>query len=156
MEKSSPDKDRHVLIAADKTESSKRAVLYVADFLGGVPGISLTLLYIIPEPPEDYFASEAERREWVEKDEEEARRMLENYAAILVQAGFPEEKVKTLVGPCDLPSIAECILKSQEELDCCTIVVGRRGISKKEEFLFSSTSSRLLHAAKNCAVWVIE
>ena len=28
-------KDRHVLIAVDNTDNSKRAVLYVADFLGG-------------------------------------------------------------------------------------------------------------------------
>jgi nucleotide-binding universal stress UspA family protein len=152
----SPLKDRHVLIAADKSESSKRAVLYVADFLGGVQGIRVTLLYIIPEPTEDYFDSEAERREWIEKDSAEARRMLENYAKILEHAGFPGEKVNILIGTNDLPTISECILKCQQALNCCTIVLGRRGISKKEEFLFSSTSNKLLHAEKNCALWIVE
>jgi hypothetical protein len=34
--------------------------------------------------------------------------------------------------------------------------IGRRGISKKEEFMFGSTSTRILHIAKDCSIWVIE
>jgi len=41
-------------------------------------------------------------------------------------------------------------------LKCCTVVIGRRGLSKKEEFIFGSTSNRILHEANNCAVMVIE
>ena len=52
--------------------------------------------------------------------------------------------------------MASCIIRELEELKCCTVVIGRRGISKKEEFIFGSTSSRILHDAKNCAVMVIE
>ena len=37
------------------------------------------------------------------------------------------------------------------------MVVGRRHKTKTEEFLFGSTSiSRLIHEAKNCAIWVVE
>jgi nucleotide-binding universal stress UspA family protein len=35
-------------------------------------------------------------------------------------------------------------------------VVGRRGVSKRQEFLFGSVSSKVVRDAKNCAVWVIE
>jgi len=41
-------------------------------------------------------------------------------------------------------------------MKCCTIVIGRRGISKKEEFIFGSTSNKIIHEAKKCAVLVIE
>ena len=54
-------KDRHVLIAVDNTDNSKRAVLYVADFLGGNPGFKATLLSVIPEPEADFFENEQER-----------------------------------------------------------------------------------------------
>jgi hypothetical protein len=53
-------------------------------------------------------------------------------------------------------SIAECILGERERFVCGTVVIGRRGISKKEEFLFESISSKILHSARDCAVWVIE
>jgi len=53
-------------------------------------------------------------------------------------------------------SLAECILDEQRRLSCGTVVIGRRGISRKEEFMFGSTSSKILHTAKDCSVWVIE
>jgi nucleotide-binding universal stress UspA family protein len=56
----------------------------------------------------------------------------------------------------ECPSVADCIIDVQQRLRCCTIVMGRRGISKKEEFLFGSTSNKIMHSGKNCAVWVIE
>ena len=53
-------------------------------------------------------------------------------------------------------SIAECILDEQRKLGCGTVVIGRRGISKKEEFIFGSTSTKILHIAKDCSIRVIE
>lgn len=149
-------KDKHILIAVDESENAKRAVLYVADFLGGFPGFRVTLLNIIPEPSEDYFNTDEERREWIESHRSKAKQMLENYRQILIQSGFIEDKVAARVDVRDCPSVAECILDEQEKLESCTVVVGRRGISKKEEFIFGSTSNKILHMAKNCSVWVIE
>ncbi|MCX5876459.1 MAG: universal stress protein [Deltaproteobacteria bacterium] len=34
--------------------------------------------------------------------------------------------------------------------------MGRRGITHSEEFVFGSTSSKILHHAKYCAVMVVE
>jgi len=150
------DKDRHILIAADDSENARRAVLYVADFLGGVPGFRVTLLTIIPEPPADYFNTDMERIAWMEKNKSEAVRMLDNYRTILIQSGFSEDRVTATVDIRCCPSVADCILDMQQRLRCCTIVMGRRGIPKKEEFLFGSTSNKIMHSGKNCAVWVIE
>jgi nucleotide-binding universal stress UspA family protein len=52
--------------------------------------------------------------------------------------------------------VGDAILEEQEKLRCCIVVVGRRGLSHNEEFVFGSTSSKILHNAKNCAVMVIE
>ena len=149
-------KDRHVLVALDRSENAKRAVLYVADFLGGVPGFRVTLLSIVPEPSEDYFETGEERKAWIEEHSSVAEKMLRNYRDVLIQSGFSEDKVVVRVDIRNCPSIADCILDDQKKLGCCTIVLGRRGISKKEEFLYGSTSSKVLHSGKNCAVWVIE
>lgn len=149
-------KDRHILVAVDETENGKRAVLYVADILGGVPGFRATILHVVPEPPEDYFASQEEARDWRKEHEEAAREMVENYREILHQSGFGEGKVSLMLETRYCPSVAEWIFGKVRELDACTVVVGRRGISTKEEFILGSTSSRLLHVAKNCAVWVVE
>jgi len=149
-------KDKHLLIAVDQTESSKRAVLYVADFLGGFPGFAVTLLTIIPEPEKDFFENEAEQIAWIGNEREKTKQRLENYRQILIQSGFPENKVDVKLCMGNAKSLSEMIITFQCDLKCCTMVVARHHKSKTEEFLFGSTSNHLIHEAKNCAVWVIE
>lgn len=149
-------KDKHLLIAVDESDSSRRAVLYVADFLGGFPGFTVTLISIIPEPEEDFFESDAAMNAWIKDKVDATSKMLANYKQVLMQSGFPEEKVKfhSCVG--EAKSFSDAILETRCDLTCCTVVVGRHHKTKTEEFLFGSTSNRLIHEAKNCAVWVVE
>lgn len=156
MKHSGRGKDRHVLVAVDESDIAEKTVLYVGDFLGGVSGFRVTLLTIIPEPPEDYFRSADDRAAWIQQHRDEALNALERYRQLLIQSGFIKSKVQVLVEVRKSQSLSDCILDEQKALGCCTVVVGRRGISKKEEFMLGSTSSRILHTGKNCAVWVIE
>ncbi len=149
-------KEKHILIAVDESENARRAVKYVADLLGGVAGFRVTLLSIIPEPSEDYFAADADRKSWIEKYRSRVLEMLEEYRRTLVDSGFGEDRVDVVVDIMYCPSVAECIINEQKKLGCSTVVVGRRGISKREEFLFGSTSNKILHEVKDCAVWVVE
>jgi len=149
-------KEKLVVVAVDETENGKRAVLYTADMLGGLPGFRTLVLHIVPEPPRDYFASDEEARAWREKHEAKAAQMVRTYREVLMQAGFEPEKVETRVETRHCDSVAACIFERVRELNACTVVVGRRGISTKEEFILGSTSSKLLHMARNCAVWVVE
>src|SRR5271169_1952957 len=134
------DKNRHIMIALDESENAKRALLYVAEFLGGVPGFCLSIISIIPEPPVDYFKTDEERSEWISRKKTAVTIMLDNYRKILVQAGFGENNIEPLVEIMSCSSIADCILAARQRMNCDTLVIGRRGISKKEEFLFGSTS----------------
>jgi nucleotide-binding universal stress UspA family protein len=149
-------KDKHLLIAVDESDSSRRAVLYVADFLGGFPGFAVTLLRVIPEPEVDFYDTDAELNSWIKEQADRANKMLDNYKQIMIQSGFPADKVRYRACVGEAKSFAEAILETRCDLTCCTVVVGRHHHSKAEEFLFGSTSSRLIHEAKNCAVWVVE
>ncbi len=154
--KANGPKDRQFLIAVDESESSKRAVLYVADMLGGFPGFAVTILSIIPAPEEDFFDSEEEEVAWTREKMAAANKMLENYRQVMVQAGFPPDKVRIRSCVGEERSFADAILETRCDLTCCTVVVGRHHKSKTEEFLQGSTSTKLIREAKNCAVWVVE
>ena len=147
--------NKNILVAVDDSENAERAVQYVAGLLGSLPGFRVTIVSIVSAPPEDYFASEEERHTWVRDEQAKADRVLDRSRKILLTSGFDDRDVSTrsVVKVC--PSVGECILELQKELGCGTVVVGRRGISKKEEFIFGSTSSKILHAAQNCSVWAI-
>ena len=155
-EQDSPVRDKHLLVAVDESESSKRAVLYVADFLGGLPGFTVTLCSIIPAPEPDFFDQEEQEFAWIKEKKAQAGKLLEDYRQVLIQAGFPEDKVRIRSFVNNGKSFADAILRLRCDHTCCTVVVGRHHKSKTEEFLFGSTSSRLIHEAKNCAVWVVE
>ena len=154
----SPQKRRngHILIAVDESDHSFRAVDYVGGLLGDSGHIRITLLSILAAPPEDLFDSPEARASWVTDHRRRAEAHLARCEERLLAAGLANHQVerKLVTQPC--PSIADCILGEQEKMGCGTVVITRRGISKKEEFMFGSTSNRILHRATNCAVWVIE
>jgi nucleotide-binding universal stress UspA family protein len=69
-----------------------------------------------------------------------------------LEEGSVEIKVK--IG--NFPSVAQAILEEALALGAGTIVLGRSSISKKEEFIFGSTSNKILHSRKSCsALWVV-
>lgn len=148
--------DKKILIAVDESENSKTALLYVADFLGGFPGFEAIIVSVLSVPDQDFFDTEAERKEWLQSKHAAMSNMLDRYRQILIQSGFPEDRVLTDLVITKGKPISSVILEKQEQYDACTLVVGRRGVSKHEEFLFGSVSNKLIHLASRCAVWVIE
>jgi nucleotide-binding universal stress UspA family protein len=82
--------------------------------------------------------------------------MIERYRQVLIQSGFPEKKVETEVAVTLSEPVSSVIIQKQEEYNACTLIIGRRGVSKQEEFLFGSVSNKVIHMANKCAVWVVE
>jgi len=149
-------KDKHIMIAVDESENSKAALLFVAGFIGGFRGFRATLLSVIAAPDRDVFDSDGERQKWIADKRESLSVVLERYRQILIQAGFPKTKIRTEIVVGDGRPVSSVILEKQKEVGACALVVGRRGISKSEEFLFGSVSNTLVHSANNCSVWIIE
>ena len=152
----SPEVNRNILIAVDASENSRRAVQYVAGMLGGMKGFKATVLHVIREPEEDEFPDQGEKEKWYHAHRQQVDRMLEEYRRMLIDAGFATEDVSTRSTLRYCPSMAECILAEQDSLEYATLVVGRKGLSHKEEFLFGSISGKIVRTARNCTVWVVE
>lgn len=146
--------NRNILVAVDDSDNSRRAVEYVADMLGGLPDFKITVLHVIAEPEEDFFPTAAEKDAWMKREAERINRVLDTYRDILLDAGFAETAVKTRSTIKYCPSLAECILQEHPE-DYGTLVVGRKGRTRTEEFLFGSVSSKIVHHAHECTVWVV-
>jgi len=148
--------EKHFLIAVDESESSKRAVMYTADLLGGMLGLRFTILSIIHVPEPDFFENEEEEAAWIREKTAAADQMLVTYRQVMLQAGIPEDRVRVRSCVNEAKSLSDAILETKCDLSCCTIVVGRQHKTRTEEFLLGSTSSSLIHNAKGCAVWVVE
>ncbi|MEW5722306.1 MAG: universal stress protein [Thermodesulfobacteriota bacterium] len=145
---------RKILLAIDGNPSSNRAVDYVGRIVGGCPGFSITLMHVIEVPSEDYFETKAEKEKYLSDQADITRWLMEQARERLVACGVPLESIsfQTPVRTC--ASMAACILEEIKE-DYGTLVVGRRGIPKSEEFVFGSVSKKLVEYSEHCTVWVV-
>lgn len=148
--------NKNILIAVDESENARRAVSYVGQLLGGLPGFKVSVLHVIPDPEEDYFPEQKEKENWLKRMKKRVDDMLEDYRQILIKSGFSEDAISVRSTLRYCPSMAECILAERDETFYDTIVVGRQGVSRSEEFLFGSISSKIVNHAKNCTVWVVQ
>ncbi|MCP4114714.1 MAG: universal stress protein [Desulfobacteraceae bacterium] len=147
--------NKNILIAVDESENARRAVSYVGQLLNGAKGFMVTIMHVISEPEEDYFATAAEKEKWIHEHKQLIDRVLEEYRQILLDNGFVKDAVSLHSTLRYCPSMAECILDEWDVTRYDTIVVGRKGLSRKDEFIYGSVSSKIVHHAHNCSVWVV-
>jgi len=148
--------NKNILIAVDESENARRAVSYVGQFLAVIKGFKVLILHVIRQPEEDYFPTSSEKDQWLDQYKLKVDAMLKDYRQILIRAGFAPEDVSVRSTLRYCPSLAECILAERDQTGYSTIVVGRQGLSRSEEFLFGSVSSKIVNHARDCTVWVVE
>lgn len=149
--------ENKILIAVDLSENSLKAVEYVGALTSCHPTVQVTLLHVIKEPSPDIMPDEEQRRSHVERVRAEVLNLMEQAARRLSSQGVPEKHIQVKVQVCKRPvSVSELILLEQKSGAYGTVVVGRRGVSKREEFLFGSVSNSVMREAKHCTVWVVE
>ena len=148
--------NKNILIAVDDSVNARRAIFYVSQLLAGVKGFKILILHVISQPEEDYFSTSAEKESWLSNYQLKVDVMLEEYRQILIREGFDPDDISVQSTLRYCPSLSECILAEQDKTRYSTLVVGRKGLSRSEEFLFGSISSKIVNHARNCTVWVVE
>ncbi len=155
MSETKNETNKNILVAVDESENARRAISYVGQLLGGLQGFKVKLLHVIPDPEEDYFPNAEEKDKWLARTKEKVEAMLAGYRKLLIDCGFSDDDVTVQSTLRYCPSMAECILAEHDKTLYDTIVVGRQGVSRSEEFLFGSISSKIVNHAKDCTVWVV-
>lgn len=146
---------KRIIIALDDSPRSINAVEYVGSIAGHLAEVRLCLLHVYPEPPPDYYPSGATLDDYKVEQERLASLLFKRAMAILQGHGIDPQAVTTRCRLADHQSISATILDLQTKEKYGTIVVGKRGITKAEEFLFGSISNALIHNGRDIAVWVI-
>ncbi|MGV8074386.1 MAG: universal stress protein [Syntrophobacteraceae bacterium] len=148
--------DTKVLIPVDLSENSLKAVDYVGNVMALNPSAAITILHVIMEPSRDMLPEADKRFEYIERVKAKSLILMKEAGKRLTSRGLPEYCVHLKIGICRNPSsVAELIMREQEEGRYGTIVVGRRGLSKRDEFLFGSVSGTIVRESKGCTVSVV-
>jgi nucleotide-binding universal stress UspA family protein len=145
-----------ILVALDEQETSLSAVRYLAAVLGGSATCKIRLVAVhMPTPEDDPQRSEEIAGRVTDRAIALEERLLEA-ERILVEARLPQENLTwELVEADGSRGVGEEIMARQREGGYGTVVVGRRGRSKTEEFLFGSVSSTVVRQATDCCIWVV-
>ncbi len=144
-----------VLVGVDDGPQSLNAVRYLAGVLGGSNTCKVCLLAVYASESTDSHPDPA-----VRQDQDSDRRLalqmrLSEAHRILIEARLTAENVSAEMIEIAGGGVGQAIMDYQRQGGYGTVVVGRRNISKAEEFLFGSTSSNVMHQANDCCVWVV-
>ncbi|WP_320175266.1 universal stress protein [Maridesulfovibrio sp.] len=156
-----------MLVAFDGSENSFKAVEYIGNIARNCSGGEIVLLYVERLPDKDIFPDDAAWEKQCGENEQAMMVKLAEAEKKLVSMGVNPEEIKIeYFASCKSPfhetdicstgrSIGMDILRIREEGEYGTIVIGRRGVSKAEEFLFGSVSTKVVQSAVGCTVWVV-
>ena len=141
--------DGKILVAMDTSEEASK----VLDFAGSIMDITdceVTLLHVI-RGLESWTADASEK---LQKAEKAGTTLLEEAVGRLEKAGLNRDRISTKIRS-GAASRAEAIVEEARNSSCGTIVMGRRGLSRVEEFFMGRVSKKVLQLAKWNAVWVV-
>jgi nucleotide-binding universal stress UspA family protein len=147
---------KNILVALDRSESALRTVEFVGELMGGYD-FKVMLLHVLRDgrhiksvlSPNEAFPEEevkiAEQK--IQAAFDEAKRRLLDY-------GFKPDHVKSKVIS-GVSSVSSAIVQEAEQGGYSPIVIGRRGLSKFQEFFMGSVSNQVIQLGIEQAVWVV-
>ncbi len=144
-----------ILVAVDEGETSVRALRYVAKMAASMKNITICLLHIYPEPPPDYYINGGILEAYQAEKKEKAESIFAKSEHILLEAGISLDIIQRVIQMATGKTISQTILDVQLEGGFGTVVVGKRGVSKAEEFLFGSISNALARYSCRFTTWVV-
>ncbi len=146
---------KSILLAVDGSQNSLRAADYVGEIAGGGDGFRIVLLSVLAPPDPDIFLDAQDFQAERDRRNSDAMEALDKATGRLVAKAVDPASVQTRIMSCLNMDLAGTILAVRQESGLGTVVVGRRGLSKAEEFLLGSVSSRVTRHAKDFTVWVV-
>lgn len=146
---------RRILVAVNDSDDALRAVQYVGQLLKITDELDIHLICVYPDPPPDYYQRGGTFDAYNEIMQHQAGEAMELAQNNLEKMGVKRERITTHIQLADGKTISQVILNALKEFECQTLVVGKRGISKNEEFLFGSISNSIARKTKGFTTWIV-
>lgn len=155
-----------VLVCLDGSDESKFSLAHLANVLDPSGGVEINLFHAVRSFHSfrnfmrEVMSSEADS-DAIEKVHSEL-----DHAASMMQPSFDKARELLISGGVDparihqkiergVSNAAHAIVQEAEEGGYDTILVGRRGLSRVEEFIMGSVSRKVIQLAKSRTVWVV-
>lgn len=146
---------KKILVAVDENPTTEKALNYVGELLGSANDIEITLLHVYSDPPPNFFQEGHSLLEYTNEKEAVAKQVFANSAELLLKYGVGQGNISSICRMTSGETISQTVIRIQKEGEYGTVVLGKRGVSKAEEFLFGSISNMVVRSSKDFTVWVV-
>ncbi|SMC18815.1 Nucleotide-binding universal stress protein, UspA family [Desulfacinum hydrothermale DSM 13146] len=158
-----------ILVALDDRPGSLKTIHYINRVLRGAGHVRILLFHVLPAISQNLLSKEETRRMedlqeerphlsgyfWQPEAEKHMREMFHKARDLLVSGGFADEQIEEHFAV-ESQEVASVIVSRAETLQCSTIAMGRRGLSRVKELFLGSVSKSVTGRAKGRTVWVVD
>lgn len=142
-----------IMIAVNDSMSSKAAMDYFINLSLCPDDLKVVLVHVFRKPS---GAEELMGKKYMNQQPARHMKILEEAKERLLDKGlFPENiEIKMIEEP--YPTVAEGIIDQAEKLKPTMVIVGRKRMSKAEEFVLGDASIKLVRALEGLAVLIVK
>jgi nucleotide-binding universal stress UspA family protein len=146
--------NKKFLIVIDGTPASLYAAQYLARLVRGGMDSFITILWVFKPKGKDYFESSSEVTAYNSELYLQQKDYLLQAKEVLLEAGVPQNCIATKTATIKNKSAADVIMDEVESGGYEAVVITKHPMTKKEEFIFGSTTIRLVRKAKSNVIAV--
>jgi nucleotide-binding universal stress UspA family protein len=142
-----------VLVAVNDSLSSRAALEFVANMPLVSEHFHIALVHILRKPS---ASEELMGKKFAEEQPKRFLALLEKAKQMFIERGFRAEHIETRLISEPYPTVADGIIDQCKKRDCTMVVVGRKRMSKAEEFVLGDVCVKLVRGLDKVAVLVVK
>jgi len=142
-----------ILISCNDSVSSRAALDFFIRLAFSKDDTHITLLHILRKPT---ASEELMGKKFTQEQPVRFKAVLEKARHQLVENGFNPDKIDIELVTESYATISEGIIDQCKRIDCDMVVIGRKRMSKAEEFVLGDVSMKLIRALEKAAVLVVK
>lgn len=145
--------NRSILVVLNDAPCSKLALEFLAQCPLSFPGVKITILHVFRKPS---GSEEMMGRKFFKSQKERVEKAMSNARQRLIEAGYPPDNVHTHIETQPYPTVADGIITEVNKNNHDIVVIGRKNMSKSEEFVMGDASIKLIRALEEATVIVVK
>lgn len=144
--------NKSILVVLNDTPCSELAVNFLAQCPLSFSEVQVTLMHVFREPT---GSEEMMGRKFLQSQKGKIEAAMTNARQRLVEAGYPPEHIHTHIETQPYSTVANGIIAEVEKGDYDMVVIGRKKMSKSEEFVLGDASIKVIRDIEKATVIVV-
>ncbi len=145
--------EKRVLVLLDDTVNSKIVIDYLINMSLCHEEWRVNLVHVFRSPS---ASEELMGKKFISQQPGRMLEMLQEAKGRLVKNGFSQDSVDIEILKMDYPTVADGIIEQYKKQNYNMVVIGRKKMSKAEEFVMGDISIKLIRMLEGTAVLVVK